>query len=124
MTSFARRASLAVMVLTIGVVGLGACASDESDACLSGLKYDGRLYREQAAIDDLPTGASLGAATDGRCSETAPVKVIDTTVVKLQGVEPSIAVVVEGVDGSPDTLWVARSVDLESPPAALEPYLR
>lgn len=112
------------LLAAAALAGLGACASAEGDACLSGLKYDGQLYREQPSVADLPTGASLGAATDERCSEDEPVEVIETTVLELRGVEPSMAVVEAGADGAADTLWVARSVDQANLPDELTPYVR
>ncbi|MGH3331149.1 MAG: DUF6281 family protein [Nocardioidaceae bacterium] len=101
---------------------LSACDTDSSSKggdCNARIRYDGVIYRPHNALNQaVPQGVELGAGDVVGCGEAASApKVDEVTVLSVEGVAPSIAVMAR--QGQWRGIYVAEDVPRSTWPRSL-----
>lgn len=117
-----RRPSLASASL-LALALLSGCGFNGAASCVDGVEFDDHRYNDYASQTPLPTDGELGQGRESKCGEqeSDPLTERPVTVLKVRGVDPDIAVV---IDGRPNTLWVNSKFSRSETPEEVAQYIK
>ena len=102
---------------------LSGCGLNQAAACVDGVEFDDHRYDDYASQSPLPTDGELGQGRETKCGnqESDPLTEQPIIVLRLRGVDPDIAVV---VDGRLNTLWVNSKLSPSETPKEVSEYIK